>query len=134
MSDFSTYSADQFRNHLFRTASFSKPSALYVSAHTGNPGATGASEVSNGSYARVQNDPGNANWTDETPAGQTKNAVDIVFPTSWAATVTYAGLWDASSGGNYLGRAQLTTPKSVTSADTLTFEAGALTFTFTPAT
>jgi hypothetical protein len=76
----SAYLRNEIRKHIFRTGSFTKPSALYISLHTGDPGAAGANEVSGGSYARVQRDPLDANWT--APAnGQTDNAAAITFPT-----------------------------------------------------
>ena len=137
MADTSTYLADALRDLLLRTAAgLTKPTHLYVSLHTGDPGATGANEVSGGSYARVQNDPGNANWSDEATGGQSKNVSDLTFPAPTAnwGVVTYAGLWDASTVGNFITRAPLAVSKTVNNGDNaFKILAGNLTLTFTVA-
>lgn len=130
MADFSTFWADNLRDFLFRAEAFVPGNTRYVSAHTGDPGGSGTSEVVNGSYARVQRDSSATNWTDEATVGQTKNVAAITFPTSWAGTVSWAGMWDSATNGNFLAKAQLTTPKAVTSGDTFSFDAAALTFRF----
>lgn len=134
MADLSVYAADALRDLIFRTAAgLAKPANLYVSLHAGNPGATGANEVTGGSYARVQRNPGDANWTDDAAAGTTKNVADITFPSPSAGwgSITHAGLWDASAAGNFLGRAPLVTPKTVNGGDAaFKFLAGDLTFDF----
>jgi len=69
----------------------------YVSAHTGDPGTTGANEVSGGSYARKAIAWGAAS------AGQINatGTVDISIPGS--TTVSYVGLWSAVTGGTFYG-------------------------------
>jgi hypothetical protein len=106
MANASNYLEAQLRDHLFRTASFVKPTALYVSLHTADPtdAGTGA-EVAGGSYARVQRNPGDANWSAASATdGTTKNVAALTFPAptaSWG-TVTHFGIWDAATGGNLL--------------------------------
>jgi hypothetical protein len=130
MSDFLE---NALRLHLFRTGSFAKPAALWVSLHTGDP-AGGNEVVGGGGYARVQRDPADANWTGASPTdGITTNVADIAFPaptTSWG-TVTHFGLWDAATGGNLLVHGALTTPRVVNGGDSApVFAAGALVVTF----
>lgn len=69
----------------------------FVSAHTGDPGTTGANEVSGGAYARKSIAWGAAS------AGQINASaiVDIDIPAS--TTVTYVGLWSAATGGTFYG-------------------------------
>ena len=135
MANASDYLEVQLRNHLFRTATFTKPAALYVALHTADPtdAATGA-EVSGGSYARVQRNPLDANWTAASATdGRTTNAADIVFPAPTAnwGTVTHASLWDAASGGNMLAHAPLDAPRTISSgAAPPSFAAGALAAVF----
>ncbi len=81
--------------------------AAYVSMHTADPGSTGASEASGGSYARKAPTWGSAG--DEGALGASDQpASDGV---AWAAptfdlpagTFTHFGFWSASSGGTFLG-------------------------------
>lgn len=135
MSKMSDYLEVELRKHLFRTGSFTKPSALYVSLHTADPtdDATGT-EVSGGSYARVQRDPLDANWTAASATdGVTDNAAAITFPSPTAnwGSITHFGIWDASSAGNMLIHGALTTPKTVNNGDAApSFAIGALDITF----
>ena len=106
MSNASDYLEVQLRAHVFRTASFAKPSALYVSLHTADPADTGAgAEVTGGSYARVQRNPLDANCTAASGTdGATTNAAVITVPAPTAnwGTITHFGIWDASTSGNLL--------------------------------
>lgn len=100
----STYLANKLLNHVLLNTSYTSPgTSVYVGLYTAAPNAGGGgSEVSGGSYARVQND-GTSDWT--TPAsGSTNNSVAINFPTAtgnWG-TVNSFGIFDASSSGNLL--------------------------------
>lgn len=132
MANMSTYLRNQLRDHLFRDASFTKPSELWISAHTGDPGLTGLNEVSGGSYARVQRDPANANWSGDVE-GETDNLAVITFPAPTAdwGIVTYFGVWDAASGGNFILKGQLAIPKTINSGDQApSFAIEALVFNF----
>jgi hypothetical protein len=132
MADLSTFTADALRDLIFRTAAgMTKPGALNVSLHAGDPGATGANEVTGGSYARVARNPGDANWTDEVAAGTTKNVADIVFPAPTAnwGSITHAGIFDGS--GNFIARAPLAVAKTVNNGDAaFKLLAGNCTFVF----
>ena len=73
-----------------------KGMGAWVSAHTADPGTTGASEVSGGVYTRVQA---------SLPAGSngsgTAAAVNIPIPAG--AEVKYLGVWSAQTGGTFIG-------------------------------
>jgi hypothetical protein len=132
MADLSTYLRNLLRDHVFRTATFAKPTALHISLHTGDPGRTGANEVTGGSYARVARAPLDANWT--APAdGAVENAAAITFPSPTAnwGSITHAGVWDAATAGNFLGRADVVPDKTVNASDPApSFAIGALDFIF----
>lgn len=121
MSAMSDYLEAEIRKHIFRTGSFTKPSALYVALFTAAPNdAGGGTEVSGGSYARVQRDPADANWTAASGTnGLTDNAAAITFPAPTAdwGQVTHFGIFDASSSGNLLFHGAITTPKTVNNGD-----------------
>lgn len=142
MTATSNYLENAVIDHIFRGATFSKPSALYVALFTAAPSDSGGgTEVSGGSYARAQLDPSNTNWNatqggttgaSSGTGGQTANAVDITFPTPSAdwGSVTHIGIFDASSSGNLLFHGALTTPKTVNNGDPAPkFTAGSLTVT-----
>lgn len=135
MSAMSDYLEQELRKHIFRTGSFTKPAALYVALFTAAPSdAGGGTEVTGGSYARVQRDPLDANWTaPDTTGGVTANAAAITFPSPTAnwGTVTHFGIFDASSGGNLLFHGALGTSKTVNNGDPAPyFNTGDLSITF----
>ena len=68
----------------------------YVSLHTADPGLTGASEVTGGSYARQTVAFSAAS------SGATANTGAVTFTDMPSATITHVGLWDSLSGGNFL--------------------------------
>jgi hypothetical protein len=134
MSAASDYLENQLRTHLFRTGSFAKPAALYVSLHTANPTDAGTgTEVTGGNYARVQRNPSDANWSAASATdGLTSNVADLTFPAPTAAwgTVTHFGVWDAATAGNLLCYGALTTARTINSGDSApVFPAGALALT-----
>jgi len=135
MSAMTDYLEVEIRKHIFRTGSFTKPSALYIALYTAAPGETGGgTEVSGGSYARVQRDPLDANWTAASATdGLTDNAAAIQFPAPTAnwGSVTHMAILDASSGGNMLIYGALTVAKTINNGDAAPqFAAGALDVTF----
>lgn len=79
--------------------------AKYISLHTGNPGTTGANEVAGGAYARIP-----TTWGAISGGSVTGSQVTINVPVS--TTISYWGLWDAVSSGNYYDGGQL--PVAVT--------------------
>lgn len=134
MASMSDYLEVELRKHIFRTGSFTKPTALYIALFTAAPSDSGGgTEVSGGSYARVNVAPLDANWSaPDSTGGLTDNVAAITFTTatgSWG-TVTHLGIFDASSGGNLLFHGALTASKTVGSGDTFSIAIGALDVTF----
>jgi hypothetical protein len=67
----------------------------FISLHTGDPGTTGANEVSGGAYVRVA-----VSWRTATGGVRTNsNTLSINLPPS--TTVTHFGVWSASTAGTY---------------------------------
>lgn len=135
MSAMSDYLEVELRKHIFRTGSFTKPTGLYIALLTAAPSdAGGGTEVTGGSYARVNLAPGDANWTaPDSTGGLTDNAVAITFPTPTAnwGSITHFAIFDAASAGNMLFWGALTTPKTVNNGDPApSFPVGALDITF----
>ena len=135
MSNMSDFLEVELRKHIFRTGSMTKPAALWVSLHTANPtDAGGGTEVSGGSYARVQRDPADANWSaPDATGGLTANLADITFPSPSAnwGLVSHVGVFDASVAGNLICYSALTVAKTVNSGDAAPkFLTASLSFTF----
>src|SRR5579862_7350931 len=96
-------------DHIFRTATMAKPSHLYLALFLTNPNIDGSgTEVSGGSYARVQLDPLDTNYlatqggtsgASSGSTGSTSNAVAFTFPSPTAdwGVIGFWGVFDASS-------------------------------------
>ncbi len=120
----STYLANNVLDHVLKTAAFAQPTTVYASLHSGDPGTTGASELSGGGYARVLHNGWNA-----AASGSASNNGLIAFPQATAdwTQATHFWLWDAASAGNFLGGATLNTAKTVLNGDTAEFATQAIT-------
>jgi len=137
MSDFLE---GQIRAHIFRTASFTKPTVLAIALCTAAPtdASTGATitEVANaGAYARQTLNPLDANWTaPDTTGGLTDNASAITFPVATAnwGTITHFVITDSATwgAGNVLFHGALTASKVVNTGDQIKFNIGDLDVTF----
>jgi len=123
MAGFTNFSEDLVLDWLLTNGSATRPTAWYVALYTVAPGETGGgTEVSGGSYARTA-----VTFTVSGTAPTTaSNSAAVEFPTatgSWG-TVVAAGIFDASTSGNLLAFANLTTSKTVDSGDVLRFNTG----------
>src|SRR4029450_6168442 len=118
------------------------PTGIYVALYTAAPSdAGGGTEVTGGSYARVQVGPSTTTWnatqggTAGAPSGtggQTANAADITFPAPTAnwGVVTHFGIFDAVSAGNLLFWGALAARKTIEGGEGgPRFLSGALTVT-----
>lgn len=126
------------KNYFNNTAP-TTPATLYIALFTTSVNDAGSgTEVSGGAYARQAVSCGTsgtgagAGWS-IVQSGTTTiaNVNNILFPVctaSWG-TIVSIGVFDASSGGNMIWRADLTTPIAITTAnvDQLNFPASTLT-------
>lgn len=123
---FSDYWEAAILDHVFNKSAYTAPSNIFVALSTADFGedGSGAAEPSGNGYARVSTAA--ADWT---RTGNTmSNANDVQFPQATGAwgTVTHFGLYDAASGGNFLGSGALGQSKSPVSGDVPKFSAGDL--------
>jgi len=104
----STYLLDAELNLIFRNTAFSPLATVYVSAHTDDPGRTGANELTSGTapgYSR-KGVSTTGEWSapaDEEGGRFTSNINDILFDDAtgdWPA-VKYGGIWSVVSAGNF---------------------------------
>jgi hypothetical protein len=142
VSDFSNFLENKLIDHVFRNTAYTMPTTIYVGLYTAAPSdAGGGTEVTGGSYARVQVGPSTTAWNatqggtagaSSGTGGQTANAADITFPAPTAnwGVVTHFGIFDAATTGNLLFWAALAASKTINGGDAAPkFLTGALTVT-----
>ncbi len=123
MGSFSNYLENKILDHVFKTASFTVPTNIYVALSTADPTDSGGSiaEPSGNAYARTA-----CNTWDAASGGAIANTGAVTFPTatgSWG-TITHFALFDASTAGNMLAHGSLAVSKAITTGDTPKFNAG----------
>lgn len=131
MTAFTNYTENQIANHIFGSASFPKPTLLYIALFSavadGEAGTV--TEISGNGYARAACAPG-SNWTQPVGGnGTVANSVVISFPAATAdwGSITAWGIYDAATAGNFLVYAPLSTARTITAGATPSFGVGALT-------
>ena len=128
MGAFSNYLEEKIVEHFLRNNSVSPPATVYVALFQSDPGeATGGTETAYTGYARQT-----SAWTALDVNGQTKNSGAITFPAngnaSASVTITHIALFDAATAGNRLFYAELSSPKTLSPGDVLSFAANAIVF------
>lgn len=101
------------------------PAAIYVALFNGDPGESGSGGTEVTTTIRAAGRPSVAFGAISSGAISNSGIVDF-GSAAGGATVTHFGLYDASSAGNLLASAALTTSRTVVSGNAVTFAAGAL--------
>ena len=111
-------------NWLLTDGSATRPTAWYLALFTSNPDEDGSgTEVSTSGTAYARQTAA------FTVSGNTaSNSAAIEFPTATASygTVSHVGVYDASTGGNLIAYAALSTAKVIDTGDVLRVPAGDL--------
>jgi hypothetical protein len=132
MSSFADYLENKLLDHVFGGTAYSAPGTLYAALFTAAPtDAGGGTEVTGGSYARAAITNNTTNFPNAS-GGAKSNGTAITFATATAdwGTVTAIGIMDASTSGNLLGWATITS-QSVPSGVTASIPVGDLDITLT---
>lgn len=131
------YASGSVLNDLYGAVPFSPPSNYYLGLSTTTISSSGSNVTEpTGAvgYARVTV-PNNKTYFTYASTGSLVNSTDLSFPTSGSAwgTITYVFLADASGSGtgNVWFYQVLPTPRVVQDLTTITFSAGAITFSMT---
>jgi len=129
MSSFTDYTENLVLTYLFTTGSATRPTAWYVGLFTAAPSDTGGgTEVSGNGYARVVTGTISGSGT----ATTFTNAAAIEFAAAsggnWG-TIGWAAIFDASTSGNMLAWAPLTTSKAINDGDIFRIPASSLSIT-----
>lgn len=131
MSSFSDYTENLVLTWLFTGSLATRPTAWFVGLFTAAPSDTGGgTEVTGNAYARVATGTISGSGT----ATTFSNAAAIEFAAAsggnWG-TIGWAGIFDASTGGNLLAWAPLTTSRVINDGDVFRIPATSLTITLT---
>jgi len=129
MSGFTDYLEDALLKHVFTNTSYTSPTTVYAALFTVAPSDTGGgTEVSGGAYARQS-----MAFSVSGTGTLATNSAAVEYPTATAdyGTVVAVGIFDASTSGNLLAYANLTTSKTVSSGDVFRFNAGDVDITLT---
>lgn len=124
---FSNYLETEILDHVFGGNAYTAPSTLYLALFTSNPAEDGSgTEVSTSgtAYARQT-----VTFTVSGNTATTDAAVEFATATASFGTVSHIGVYDASTAGNLLGYAALTTAKAIDTGDVLRVPAGDLDIT-----
>lgn len=124
---FTNYTDNKLIDHLLGSGTYTKPSTLYVALFVGNPSSGGTEVSTSGSaYARKTS-------TFTVSGGNATNTAAIEWATatsSWG-TIDWVAIYDASTGGNQLVTAQLSSSKTIASGDVLRIPISSLSVTLT---
>lgn len=114
---FSNTTETHVLNYLLTSTSVTRPTAWYLALFTSNPAedASGTEVSTSGTaYARQS-------ATFSVSGNTASNSAEIEFPTATASfgTVTHAAVFDASTGGNMIAYAALSTSKAIDTGDVM---------------
>jgi hypothetical protein len=131
MSSFSDYTENLVLTWLFTNSTATRPTTWYVGLFTAAPSDTGGgTEVTGNAYARVATGTISGSGT----ATTFTNAAAIEFAAAsggnWGS-VGWAAIFDASTSGNMLAWAPLTTARTINDGDVFRIPASSLTITLT---
>lgn len=124
---FSNHLETEILDHVFGGNAYTAPGTLYLALHTANPDEDGSgTEVSTSgtAYARTA-----VTFTVTGNTATTSAAVEYATATANFGTVTHVGVWDASTAGNLLAYAALTSSKTIETGDVFRVPAGDLDIT-----
>jgi hypothetical protein len=131
MSSFTDHTESLVLNWLFTTNTATRPTAWYVGLFTAAPGETGGgTEVSGNAYARKATGTITVSGTATTATNSAAIEFDPASGGNWG-TITHAAIFDASTSGNMLAYAELTTARTINDGDVFRVPASSLTITLT---
>ena len=123
---FSNFLETEILDHVFAGAAYTAPTTKYLALFTAlaDGEAGSVTEVSGGGYVRQS-----VAFT--TSGNTTSNNAAVEFPTATAnyGTVTHVGVYDASSSGNLMAYAALSSNKTIETGDVFRVPSGDLDIT-----
>lgn len=124
MGTFSDLVANAWLDAVGNATSYSE-AEVWVKLHTGDPGSAGTSN------AATETTRKQVSFSAAASRAMTNDAAVEWTNVSTTETYTWISLWDASTGGNFLGRDDLSSSAAVTAGDTFRIPTGDLDLTVT---
>jgi hypothetical protein len=124
---FSNYLETELLDHVFANNAYTAPSTLYLALFTSNPAddASGTEVSTSGTaYARQA-----VTFTVSGNTATTNAAVEYSTATASFGTVTHVAVYDASTAGNMIAYAALTSSKTIDTGDVFRVPSGDLSIT-----
>jgi hypothetical protein len=124
---FSNYLETELLDHVFANNAYTAPSTLYLALFTSNPAddASGTEVSTSGTaYARQS-----VTFTVSGNTATTNAAVEYSTATASFGTVTHVAVYDASTAGNMIAYAALTSSKTIDTGDVFRVPSGDLSIT-----
>ena len=124
---FSNYLETKVLDHVFGGTAYTAPATLYLALFTANPNEDGSgTEVSTSgtAYARQS-----VAFTISGNTASNTAAVEYATATANYGTVSHVGIYDASSAGNLIAYAALTSSKAIETGDVFRVPTGDLDIT-----
>jgi hypothetical protein len=110
---------------VFTTGSATRPTAWHIALYTAAPSDSGGgTEVSGGGYGRKA-----VTFVVSGNTASNNAAIEWDVATANYGTVSHVGVFDASSGGNLIAYAALTTSKTISTGDVFRLPSGDLDIT-----
>lgn len=129
MSSFTNYTENLALTYLFNTGAATRPTAWFVGLFTAAPSdAGGGTEVTGSGYTRVSAGTISGSGTATTFTNAAAIEFDAASGGNWG-TIGWAAIFDASTGGNMLAWAPLTTAKAINDGDIFRIPASSLSIT-----
>jgi hypothetical protein len=129
MSSFSNYTENLVLTWLFTGSSATRPTAWYVGLFTAAPSDSGGgTEVAGNGYARVATGTISGSGTATTFTNAAAIEFDVASGGNWG-TIGWAAIFDASTDGNMIAWAPLTTAKTIDDGDIFRIPASSLSIT-----
>jgi hypothetical protein len=112
--------ANGFLNALCRGANYTAPVACYIQLHVGDPGAAGTANPA------IETRRSLIQFSTAASGGSIANTAAVSWPSiAGSQDASHYSLWDANSGGNFLGSG-IITASPYTAGDTYNMAIGAI--------
>jgi hypothetical protein len=124
---FTSYTDNKLIDHLLGSGTYTKPASKYVALYVGDPMGSGTEVSTSGTaYSRQS-----GSFT--VSGGTATNSANIEYSaaTSTWGSINYIAIFDASTGGNMLVSAALSSAKTIGTGDVLRIPTAQLSVTLT---
>lgn len=129
MGSISDYLENSLLDHLLKNTVYTPPGSIYLALSTADPteDGSGIAEPSGNGYARAKCNTWNAAASRQT---ENTNQVSFATPTGSWGKITHFGIFDALTGGNFLGYGALSVPRTVATGDDMKLPAESIAIVF----